>query len=730
YILDKYDRLQPVGAAGELYIDGAGLARGYLNRPELTSEKFIKSFWKSRNLFSKRFLAAGGIFYRTGDLARWLDDGNIEFLGRMDHQVKIRGFRIETGEIETVLLKHNAIRSAVVLAKEEGYLCAYFTSEKEIPSSLLREYTAIYLPDYMIPSYFIRLEKIPLTSSGKIDRKALPEPGLLIGREYTAPTGKVEEKLAEIWAEVLGISRETIGAENNFFHLGGHSLRATVLMSKIHKYLNIKIPLEEIFKTPTIRGLALYVKSAAEDKFIPIPPAEEKEYYVLSASQDRFYMFQQLEKESTIYNTPEVVLLQGQLDRKKLEEVFRELIARHESFRTSFIIVGGEVVQQIRRDVDFEIEYTEDLKKKRRREEEKKRRIERFIRPFDLSRAPLLRVGLIKEKEDEHILLVDTHHIISDGASQTLFIKEFMNLYRHEKPGPGNDLKTRYKDYAEWQNTPAVRKVLKNQEEYWLNEFTGNIPAANLPADFERPEVMHFEGSMMEFRIETGETGALKRLASDEGVSLFGLVLTILNIFLFKITRQEDICIGTQVAGRRHPDLQGIIGVFLNSLALRNFPGKEKTFKTFLHQVMERTLQAFENQEYRFESLVEKVLGKRDVNRNPLFDVMLVWQNFERQEIQVPGFTLKPYPHEHKSRALTDLSLYGWEMGEKLSFTFEYSTELFEKETVSRFITYFKEIVTMVIANREIKLKDIKISHDLGMAEPGLSRDSDDSFGF
>ena len=290
-------------------------------------------------------MAAGGIFYSTGDLARWLPDGNIEFLGRIDHQVKIRGFRIETGEIETVLLKHDAVRSAVVLAKEGGYLCAYFTSEREIPASLLREYTAMVLPDYLIPSYFIRLEELPLTSSGKVDRKALPEPGIITGREYTAPTGKVEEKLAEIWAEVLGISRETIGAETNFFHLGGHSLRATVLMSKIHKYLNIKIPLEEIFKTPTIRGLAAYMKNAEENKFSSIPPAEEKEYYVLSASQERFYMFQQLEREATIYNTPEVVLLQGKLDRKKLEEIFQKLIARHESFRTSFIIVGGEVVQ-------------------------------------------------------------------------------------------------------------------------------------------------------------------------------------------------------------------------------------------------------------------------------------------------------------------------------------------------------------------------------------------------
>ena len=369
---------------------------------------------------------------------------------------------------------------------------------------------------------------------------------------------------------------------------------------------------------------------------------------------------------------------------------------------------------------------------KRRREEEKKRRREESSVSFALLNFPgaILRVGSDKG-EGRRTYFTGGHpsHHIRWRLANSIY-KEFMDLYRDEESLPARGLRTRYKDYSEWQNTADMRKVLKIQEEYWLKEFAGDMPVSNLPIDFERPEVMHFEGSMMEFQIETGETGALKRLASKEGVSLFGLVLTIVNVFLAKMTRQEDICIGTQVAGRRHPDIQGIIGVFLNSLALRNFPGQEKTFKAFLHQVMERTLQAFENQEYQFESLVEKVLGKREVNRNPLFDVMLVWQNFERQEIQAPGLTLKPYPHEHKSRALTDLGLYGWEKESKLLFTFEYSTELFEKETVERFITYFKEIVVSVIANQEIKLNDIKISHHLGMAEPGLFRDGDDDFGF
>jgi hypothetical protein len=336
-------------------------------------------------------------------------------------------------------------------------------------------------------------------------------------------------------------------------------------------------------------------------------------------------------------------------------------------------------------------------------------------------------VGLIKISSREHIFMMDMHHIISDGTSQSILVKELMALYAEETLPL---LRIQYKDYSEWQHNSGTRKMLKIQEEYWQEEFSREVPVLNLPTDFPRPEAMRFEGSMLDFEIDGEETKALKKIAIEEEVSLFGLLLAILNVLISKITGQAYISIGTQVAGRRHTDLHQIIGVFLNTLVLRNNLDKNISFKDLLHQVMERTLQAFENQDYPFENLVKKILGKREISRNPLFDVMLVWQNFEGNEIKIPTLNLKPYHYEHKSRALIDLSLYGLEREGKLSFTFEYSTELFKKESIERFSNYIKEIIAAVTADKEIKLKDIKISHHLGMAAPGVSREEDDRFGF
>ncbi|UCH98534.1 MAG: amino acid adenylation domain-containing protein [Candidatus Aminicenantes bacterium] len=748
YILDSYGNLLPVGVTGELCVTGAGVARGYLNHPEMTAEKFDRDKRKkvpgkriNRSYKSYRSYISKKI-YKTGDLARWQWDGTIEFIGRIDGQVKIRGFRIELEEIESQLSGHTEIDQAVVLSKEdqtaEKYLCAYFVSRRAIPVSELRDYLLKALPDYMIPAYFVRLEEIPLTANGKVDRKALPVPELQPGENYAAPGDEIEKQLVKIWAQIIGRDalhasqshasqlHESIGIHDNFFELGGHSLKATIMAAKIHKTLNVKIPLAEIFTNPTIKKLAQTIKAGAANKYTSISPAEKKEYYLLSSSQERLYMLQQMKTEAVIYNMPGVFLLEGKINRKKLEQIFYRLINRHESLRTCFILLAGEIYQGIRQSIDFEIEYHSagcTVQGPGRRA----RIIQDFIRPFDLGKPPLLRVGLIKISPQEHIFMMDMHHIISDGSSQSLLVKELMALYAKETlPG----LRIQYKDYSEWQYNNGIRKMLKIQEEYWLKEFAGDVPVLNLPTDFTRPGTMRFEGSMLDFDIHRQESKALKKIAIEEEVSLFGLLLAILNVLISKITGQDDISIGTQVAGRKHTDLDNIIGVFLNTLVLRNDLDKNNTFKGFLHQVMERTLQAFENQDYPFEDLVKKVIGKREISRNPLFDVMLVWQNFETNEIKIPTLNLKPYHYEHKSRALIDLSLYGFELEGKLSFTFEYSTELFKKESIERFINYFKEIISTVTANKEIKLKDIKISHHLGMAAPGVSREEDDQFGF
>jgi hypothetical protein len=461
-------------------------------------------------------------------------------------------------------------------------------------------------------------------------------------------------------------------------------------------------------------------------------------------------MIQQMETGAVFYNMPDVVLLEGNLDREKLEKVFYKLIDRHESFRTSFIIVREEVVQKVQREVEFEIEYYDisEIEDKVKIEDEGTRElaplpkdpaarnpqpatalISSFIRSFDLSQAPLLRVGLIKTAVNEHILMVDIHHIISDGTSSGILIKEFMALYGEEELPV---LPTRYKDYSLWQSRHFSREseVYKRQEAYWQKEFLGKIPQLNLPADFPRPDIQGFAGSSIYFTIDAEDTARLKKIAAQEQVSLFVMMLSIINVFLSKITGQEDISTGTQVAGRRHTDLENIIGVFINTLVIRNYPGKEKTFQEFLKETGTRTLKAFENQEYPFEDLVEEVLGKRELNRNPFFDVMFVWQNMETLEIQIPGLTLKPYNEQLKPTALIDLILYGHDNGHEIILMLEYNTGLYKKETIERFINYMREIIAIVVTGKEIKLKDIKISHDLNEAKSRAIQEEDQEFGF
>ncbi|MGB7604797.1 MAG: amino acid adenylation domain-containing protein, partial [Lutisporaceae bacterium] len=611
YIIDKNRKLQPVGIQGELCFSGIGLGRGYLNRPELTAEKFIE------NPF-----ATGERMYKTGDLAKWLPDGNIEFLGRIDHQVKIRGFRIELGEIESQLLKYEGISEVIVIAKEDknksNYLCGYICGEREYSISELREYLAKELPEYMIPSYIIQLDKLPLTGNGKVDRKALPEPdgSITTGVEYVAPSNKIEEKLSEIWSEVLGIER--VGINDNFFELGGHSLKAINIAAKINKELNVSVPLREMFKTPTIKGLANYVEGTKQSMYSKIEAVEEKEHYTLSSAQKRIYTLQQFEEDSISYNMPMVMTIEGELDKTKLEETFNKLIQRHEALRTSFELVDGEPIQVVHKSVSFEIEYTEADK-------EKAEEIAAgFVKAFDLSKAPLIRVALAKIKDKEHMLMIDMHHIISDGVSMGILIKEFIELYDgKELPR----LRIQYKDFAAWQNELFKSGEINKQEEYWLKAFDGEVPVLNMPTDYQRPSIQSFEGDSLSLELSEELTNKLKQIAKETGSTMYMVLLSAYNVLLSKYSGQEDIVVGSPIAGRPHADLENIMGMFVNTLAMRNFPQGNKTFKEFLEEVKANSLLAFENQDYQFEELIDKLNVTRDLSRNPLFDVMFSMQN-------------------------------------------------------------------------------------------------------
>jgi tyrocidine synthetase-3 len=716
YILDRGRELVPLGVPGELYIGGTGVSRGYLNNPELTADKFVNVAAKSRegtrSSKDEILTPKSQILYRTGDMGRFLPDGNIEFLGRIDHQVKIRGFRIELAEIESRLLAHADIKEAVVTTRGDGsdnqYLAAYIVSPptSETSPTELRQYLAASLPDYMIPSFFVPLERIPLTASGKVDRKSLPEPDTTL-TGHIPPRDGLELKLTQLWAEVLALASDRVSINANFFESGGHSLKAMLLAARIHRELDVKVPLAEIFKTPSIEGLSAYIKKAKPDRFAPLKPAETKEYYPLSSAQKRLYILQQLDRKSTAYNVPGILELEGKFDRAHLEGVFRRLIERHESLRSAIVLRQNVPVQRVYRQVAFGLEYYESGEGGRREPLEDS--IGEFIRAFDLLRAPLLRVGLIElthpSQEGRYVLVVDMHHIVSDGISMGLFISEFMSLYGGKELPP---LRLHYRDYSEWQNRQKGSETLKQQEAYWLGQFDGDLPVVNLPTDFPRPWLKSFAGDVLTFEIGQKDTAALRSLAYSEGSTLFMPLLSVFNILLSRLCGLEDIIVGTPTAGRPHADLQQIVGMFVNTLALRNFPSAEKPFREFSREVRDRTLLAFENQAYQFEDLVEKAAISRDASRNPLFDFVFALQNMDMPEIEIPGLRLKPFGYNYKISKF-DLTLMGVEDGERLVFTVEYAAKLFTEATIDRFVGYFKEAVSAVLEDPDRQIKDIEI---------------------
>ncbi|MGW8444292.1 amino acid adenylation domain-containing protein [Paenibacillus sp. S33] len=691
YVLSKKGELQPLGVPGELWIGGKGLAHGYLNRPELNNEKFVTGLLNSNERL-----------YRTGDLVRWLPKGNLEFLGRIDQQVKIRGHRIELGEIEAQLLKISGIQKALVTTVEnehgEKEVCAYLETEQPFTIGELRATLGVQLPAFMIPAYFIRLESFPLTLNGKIDLKSLPHPknNIWTGAEYQAPETVIEERLVQIWKELLGI--ENIGVKDNFFELGGQSLKASSMVTKIYQHLGVDLSLKQIFQYPTIKEIANWIADK-QGNFEPIPLAEERSSYPLSSAQKRLYALSLLSNHDLSYNMPAVFSVEGPLNRNDLQQALNKLIQRHESLRTSFVNTNEGPIQRVNPVVQFLIEYFEST------EEDCQKVIQNFIRAFDLKMAPLLRVGLIEITSEHHLLMFDMHHIISDGVSMENILKEITLLLEGENLPV---LHIQYKDYAVWQQDKVQQERMKKQETYWINTFSNEMQTYELPTDYNRPNVRDFSGNLLEFTLDPFTSEKLRQITAESGTTLYMILLTSYFIFLYKYTDQEDITIGTPVAGRTHPDLDHLIGMFVNTLALRSYPAGHKTFMQFLQEVRETVLLAFENQEYPLETLVEKLELSRDLSRNPLFDTMFTLQTASSQEAQIPGWNLSAYPIEHKV-AKFDLSFHANVETSTIRFSIEYATSLFKQGTIQRMGLHFQNIIRSITQDVQIILSDINI---------------------
>ena len=717
YILN--DSFQPVfpGAAGEICIGGTGVSRGYLNRPGLTNKTFLAGA-QGEPFFKKvHHDHRGQNIYRTGDLARWLPDGSIEFLGRKDHQVKVRGHRIELGQVEALLMKHDKIKKALVVTggrAENKYICAYIVpgEAQEFHTAEIKNYLQERLPYYMVPSRILRLEAFPLTHTGKIDRSALPDPGFTAEEEYTAPRGPTEEALARLWAQVLDIDIKTIGIDSSFFDLGGHSLRATMLVSKIEKEMNVKIPLGRFFNSPTIRELSALIDTTLQETdetgavgfdqgtFAPIRPVEKQEYYPVSSQQKRLYTLRQFTGEGTAYNVFTAHWLKGNVDVQRIGSAFQKLMEKHEAFRTGFRVLEGEPVQEIRDRVDLKPVYKELPDREMAAEY-----VKECKREFDLSRPPLLRISIVKVTGNEYLMVVDMHHITADGASTAVLIDELAAAYEGEEPTP---LRVQYKDYAKWQRALPGEPGFTRQEAYWMKRFAGEIPVLSLPTDFPRPPLQSFQGAMWYSRLSDSAAVSLKQVCKKYDVTLYMMLMACYQVLLAKYSGQEDVIVGSPVANRDHADTEGIVGMFANTLALRGQPARKKEFHHFLAEIKQIALDAYENQGYPFEELLEKVEVKRDVSRNPLFDTMFMLQNIEMEPLKMGDIEITPYNKEPDT-AKFDLTLTASEYEQGITYAIEYCTRLFKKETIDKIGMHYRRILEQVLKEPGKKIAEIEM---------------------
>ncbi len=690
YVTDAYGNIVPKGVMGELCIAGLGLAKCYIGNPELTAERFVVNWLKCEDRV-----------YRTGDMVRWLPDGNLEYCGRIDDQVKLRGYRIELSEIEYKLNSISEIVQSVVLLKEregEDFLVGYYESEAAIEGTLLRERLSKELPDYMLPSYYVHMEKLPVSLSGKIAKKELPEFDMQLTNNYEAASNETEERLVAIWSEVLKLDPEEIGVTTDFFELGGHSLKMVFLANKIKKEYGVSVALKKLIELSTIESLSTYLLEQEKKEYVSIPKALKSDYYPLTSSQKRMYFLYEYNKQSLAYNSVKVVKLLGAVDKNRLQLAFQQLIDRHESFRTIFLLSDGIPVQYIHENVKFEIDDIGTIS-------DVKDGISNFVTPFNLSQGPLLRVGLIQLSAEEHLLLVDNHHIISDGVTNGILLKEFMSIYKGETLP---ELQLQYKDYAVWQQSIEQQSILEKQRSFWLDTFSGDIPTLELPTDYSRPETSTNSGTILEFHLDTDTTSKLSSLAKEEQTTLFVVLHSIYTILLSRLGGEEDIIVGTSVAGRHHADLEGIAGVFINALALRSRPKGNIGYLEYLRESKENIFASFEHQEYPYEDLIDALKLKRDTRRPPLFNVMFEYFNFEQPTIEIPGLELIPYEYEVDATRF-DLTLRVSEKSDGLLVGFQYSSELFDRSSIEKLVTYFQSLVASILSNTSLALKELQM---------------------
>ena len=710
-ILDKYLRPVPIGVNGELYIGGVGLARGYLNRPDLTAERFIA------NPYATESDVKQGIYtrlYKTGDLCRWLPDGNISFTGRVDHQIKLRGLRIELGEIEANLVNHSAIKEAVVLLREDApgdrRLVAYYTiNEKGVVATTtdLKNYLNQYIPDYMMPSAFVKVDVFPLTTHGKLDRQVLPIPKFE-RLTYVAPGSELEKNIAAIWQEIL--HQEQIGITDNFFELGGHSLLAMQVVSRIREKYQIELSLQQLFKTPTIKNIALYLEKACKNRpYEEIPIVSRDTKIPLSFAQQRLWFLDQLEPGNTQYNIPMTLRISGHLDIKALEEAINNIVARHEVLRTAFITVDDKAVQHISSTLHIPLHYVEMDS-----EAEAKASVDEDVhRGFDLSQAPLLRASLFKFAPDSYLFLVNIHHSVFDGWSMTLFAKELGLAYKAALTHsllPLAPLPIQYADFSVWQRNclSEDNAIYQKQMSYWQQQLEGSPTLLELPTDRPRMAMQSHVGDSIYFTLSHTLTEQLKGLANQQQTTLFITLLSAFYVLLYRYSGQEDIVIGSAIANRNREELEHLLGFFVNTLALRAKLKADMPFTELLALTNRRAVEAYDNQDIPFERLVDELKIERSLSHSPLFQVMFVSQRHVNTIPKLSGLSVEEEPLDYRI-ATFDLTLNLNETDEDIQGILEYRTALFDRATMERLITHFEILVQGIVAHPDYSIAELPL---------------------
>jgi amino acid adenylation domain-containing protein/non-ribosomal peptide synthase protein (TIGR01720 family) len=711
YLLDEAYRPVPIGTPGEIYVSSVGLARGYYNRPDLTAEKFVP------NPFCAE---AGERMYKTGDLASRLPSGNLEYRCRIDTQVKLRGIRIELRGIDETLAGHPAVRQAVTMISgigdDDRRLISYVEPHRDCAVTIgeLRRFLQTKLPEYMVPSAYVLLEALPLTLSGKIDRKALPSieaAQFSQAKAYVPPRTPLEETLTAIFAEVLGVER--VGVNENFFDMGGHSLSATRVVSRIRSLLKVEAPLRRLFEHPTVADLAECVEkllrpgqTGRTPPMTPIPRDGEVE---LSFAQQRLWFINQLEPGNPAYNIPAAVRLSGRLNLGALEQSFGEVVRRHQVLRSRFTSTNGQPTQVIRQAEPFlapviEIGERSDTT-------HAVLIVEEAQRPFDLTRDSLFRVRLLRLEQNEHLLLVSMHHIISDGWSMGVFVREAAALYEAftgGRPSPFGELPIQYADYAAWQRRWLSGEALEKELSYWKKRLAGSLQVLELPTDRPRPLVQTYRGAVHPFSLSSELSTELRAFSRQEGATMFMSLLAAFTALLHRYTAQEDIIVGSPIANRTRSETESLIGFFANILVMRTEFAGDPSFRELLGRIQEMTLGAYARQELPFEKLVKEVQPERDLSRSPLFQVVFVLQNSPQGTLKAPDLTFDLIECENGTTKF-DLTLELVDDGSRLSGAFKYNTDLFAPATIARMHGHFQVLLQAAIAAPQTTISSLPL---------------------